>query len=296
MLSAHDYFHQLNKDYLAIHRQKEDLFWTTHMATSDAHDASEQAEKQWNTFISNPNRIREIKDLLNNLSDAKDTEDVKHGLTGWLALFEANVLESDTAQAQKSQLIAMETALFKAKQAYKLSYIDDKGNRIEAGLPTIGAALMTNTTEASRKSAHDTFLALEQWVLNNGFIELVKARNAFARSQGFATYFDYSVQKTEHMSSEQLFTILDDFEQRTREAHDRSLQTLIADKGEAAVAAHNFRFFVSGDAMRDLDPYLPFSMSLRRWQESFGRLNIDYSGAELTLDLLDRDGKYQNGF
>ncbi|KGK69275.1 hypothetical protein NA76_16815 [Vibrio vulnificus] len=28
----------------------------------------------------------------------------------------------------------------------------------------------------------------------------------------------------------------------------------------------------------------------------FGRLNIDYSGAELTLDLLDRKGKYPNGF
>jgi oligoendopeptidase F len=41
---------------------------------------------------------------------------------------------------------------------------------------------------------------------------------------------------------------------------------------------------------------MPFSRSLRAWVESFGRLNIDYSGAELTLDLLDRKGKYQNGF
>ena len=48
--------------------------------------------------------------------------------------------------------------------------------------------------------------------------------------------------------------------------------------------------------MRDLDPYVPFSKSLRRWVESFGRLNIEYSGAELTLDLLDRKGKYPNGF
>ncbi|GAM56113.1 probable peptidase [Vibrio ishigakensis] len=48
--------------------------------------------------------------------------------------------------------------------------------------------------------------------------------------------------------------------------------------------------------MRDLDPYVPFSKSLRRWVESFGRLNIDYSKAELCLDLLDRKGKYPNGF
>lgn len=48
--------------------------------------------------------------------------------------------------------------------------------------------------------------------------------------------------------------------------------------------------------MRELDPYVPFSKSLRRWVESFSRLNINYSGADLTLDLLDRKGKYQNGF
>ena len=30
--------------------------------------------------------------------------------------------------------------------------------------------------------------------------------------------------------------------------------------------------------------------------ESFGRLHIDFSQADLTLDLLDRPGKYQNGF
>ncbi len=44
--------------------------------------------------------------------------------------------------------------------------------------------------------------------------------------------------------------------------------------------------------MNDLDPYVPFSKSLRRWIESFGRLNIEYSQATLKLDLLDRKGKY----
>ena len=37
-------------------------------------------------------------------------------------------------------------------------------------------------------------------------------------------------------------------------------------------------------------------MQRSRWIESFGRLNINYSGADLTLDLLDREGKFQNGF
>ncbi|NMT19248.1 peptidase M3, partial [Vibrio parahaemolyticus] len=78
----------------------------------------------------------------------------------------------------------------------------------------------------------------------------------------------------------------------TRQSHQNSLQQLAQEKGAAALHGHNFIFSFAGDAMRDLDPYVPFSKSLRRWVESFGRLNIDYSAAELTLDLLDRKGKY----
>ncbi len=89
---------------------------------------------------------------------------------------------------------------------------------------------------------------------------------------------------------------MDDFEQRTRDSHFTSLAELAQSKGEQALQGHNFIYSFAGDVMRELDPYVPFSQSLRRWVESFGRLNIEFSGAELTLDLLDRKGKYPNGF
>lgn len=85
------------------------------------------------------------------------------------------------------------------------------------------------------------------------------------------------------MTTEQLFTILDDFEQRTRDRHFTSLAELAQSKGEQALQGHNFIYSFAGDVMRELDPYVPFSQSLRRWVESFGRLNIEFSGAELTL-------------
>ncbi|MBL8507407.1 MAG: hypothetical protein JNM11_03010 [Chitinimonas sp.] len=53
---------------------------------------------------------------------------------------------------------------------------------------------------------------------------------------------------------------------------------------------------MSGDVVRQMDPYLPFGRGLLRWVESFRRLGIRYRGATLQLDLLDRKGKYQNGF
>jgi oligoendopeptidase F len=98
------------------------------------------------------------------------------------------------------------------------------------------------------------------------------------------------------MTPEQLFTILDDFEERTRQSNLDSLQNLENKLGSSALTGFNFNYSWSGDTAAALDPYFSFKYSLRRWVESFGRLNIEYSEAELTLDLLDRKGKYQNGF
>ena len=45
-----------------------------------------------------------------------------------------------------------------------------------------------------------------------------------------------------------------------------------------------------------LDPYFPFEKALENWGRSFSKLGIEYKGATMTLDLLDRKGKYSNGF
>lgn len=218
------------------------------------------------------------------------------GLSGWLAMFESHAIEGEKAQALKNQLIAFEAELFEKKQNHVQTFTDENGEQVEGSLPVLSSTIRTNNHEEVRQSAHQALLNLEQWLLQNGFIELIKLRNQFARSLGYATFFDYSVQKTEKMSSEQLFEILEDFEQRTRDAHLNSLENLAKEKGASALTGFNFVYSFAGDVMRDLDPYVPFSKSLRRWVESFGRLNIDYSGATLTLDLLDRKGKYPNGF
>jgi hypothetical protein len=108
--------------------------------------------------------------------------------------------------------------------------------------------------------------------------------------------FDYKVRKNEQMSSEQLFAILDDFEARTVGANLRALAELRARHGAGATDGWNLRFHVSGDTIRQMDPYLPFAKGVRRWVESFRRLGISYRGATMQLDLLERPGKYQNGF
>ncbi|MFM2482536.1 M3 family metallopeptidase [Celerinatantimonas sp. YJH-8] len=298
-MSATDFLNDLNHQYLAIHRRKEDLFWETYMGTSDDHEGSAAAQTQWTHFLSDASHIAEVKaqiEMAQHIADQKEQQATVQGLQGWLAMFQAHAIESPEAKALKNDLIQFEADFFERKQHLAMYYTDEQGQRQEASLPSLRAAIHTNNHESVRRSAHQALLDVEQWLLGNGFLELVKLRNRFARSLGYANFFDYSVEKTEHMTCEQLFAILDDFEQRTREHHLHSLAVLKEQKGDQALSGHNLVYSFSGDVMRELDPYVPFSQSLRRWVESFSRLGIDYSGAELTLDLLDRKGKYQNGF
>jgi len=296
-LNPQCYFNQLNEDYLNLHQAKEDLFWQTYMATSSDSSGFADAEAALNAFISDPNRIQVTRNQLQSLQENNNPDtDLVEGLSGWLAFFEANAIESESGRLMMSELIHAESALFAKRKDYLMYFENEQQIREQASLTVLSAAIRTSNNEAVRRSAHQALLDLEQWVIHNGFIALVKQRNAFARHQGFRNFFDYKINKTEQMSPEQLFTILDDFEQRTRERNLQSINTLAKDKGQTAIEGHNFSYMYSGDAARQLDPYVPFSKSLRRWVESFGRLNIDYSQAELTLDLLDRPGKYQNGF
>ncbi|WP_429195024.1 M3 family metallopeptidase [Aeromonas veronii] len=289
---ARTYFNQLNADYLQVHRRKEDLFWSTYMGTSDDQAGFTAAEQAYKAFCANPARLPELREML----VQADEDDLKRGLQGWIAFFECNVIEDPAAAALMDELVAAEAALFARRKGLKLTLLDEQGQQIAGSLPAASTSLAASPNEAVRQSALAMFHTLEQWVVGNGFLEVVAIRNRFARAMGYRDYFDYKVRKNEQMSPEQLFVILDDFIARTDARLQQSLVELKAAKGEAALLPHNLRYSVSGDVTRQLDPYVPFSRALRDWVESFRRLGIQYRGATLTLDLLTREGKYENGF
>ncbi len=299
MQSARAFFVSLNHDYLHVHKSKEDLFWDTYMAVSDDHAAFARAEQAFKAFVADPARLAEVRAHLARLDRTPECEEqraLRHGLQGWLALFECNIIDNETARQHMHELIEMEAALFARRREYTMSHINEQGEREEASLGTLSTNMGTNPDEAARKSSHDALLGLERWVLDHGFLDIVRKRNELAQSLGYPNYFDYKLRKNEQMSPGQLFAILDDFETRTRAANRRTLAKLAGDKGEDALKPYNLRYHMSGDITRRLDPYLPFAKGLERWLESFRRLGITYRGALMQLDLLERQGKYQNGF
>ncbi|MCD4503673.1 M3 family metallopeptidase [Chromobacterium piscinae] len=292
-------FDALNRDYLAIHKAKEDLFWDTYMAVSDDDAGFARAEGVFKDFISSPERLARTKAAiakLETLPAGAERDALLHGFKGWQALFDSNIIESDEARRLMTELVALESELFSKRRGYKMRHINEAGELEEATLSGLSTNMGTNRDEAARKSSHDALMGLERWALDNGFIAIVGKRNALARSLGYADYFEYKVKKNEQMTPDQLFAILDDFEARTRDANQRALDQLQAKHGDGALLAHNLRFHMSGDVIRQMDPYLPFSKAVERWVLSFRRLGIQYRGATMQLDLIERQGKYQNGF
>ncbi|MBE5202815.1 peptidase M3 [Pectobacterium sp. FL60-S17] len=301
MQQVADYFNALNRDYLAVHQAKEELFWQLYMGTGND-DVSEHfsaAESAYKRFISQPQRLAELRTHLATLENSPRDEQqqaLSHGLQGWYRFFDCNVIEDPQAQALMDEIITAESALYAKRKSYEMTHLDAKGERVSASLGELLTNQTTNDTEAYRQSSQQALCDLEQWLLQNGFPELISLRNRFARQMGYRNYFDYKVNKTERMTPEQLFAILDPFEEQTREANTRSLKNLADEKGEEALQPWNIRYASAGDVTRQLDPYFPFSASLERWINSFKRLRIGFNGAEMQLDLLVRKGKYENGF
>ncbi|MFJ5360155.1 M3 family metallopeptidase [Pectobacterium sp. CHL-2024] len=301
MQQVADYFNALNRDYLAVHQAKEELFWQLYMGAGND-DVSERfsaAESAYKRFISQPQRLAELRTHLATLENSPRDEQqqaLSHGLQGWYRFFDCNVIEDPQAQALMDEIITAESALYAKRKSYEMTHLDAKGERVSASLGELLTNQTTNDTEAYRQSSQQALRDLEQWLLQNGFPELISLRNRFARQMGYRNYFDYKVNKTERMTPEQLFAILDPFEEQTREANTRSLKNLADEKGEEALQPWNIRYASAGDVTRQLDPYFPFSASLERWINSFKRLRIGFNGAEMQLDLLVRKGKYENGF
>ncbi|MEI7353861.1 M3 family metallopeptidase [Pectobacterium versatile] len=301
MQQVADYFNALNRDYLAVHQAKEELFWQLYMGTGND-EVSERfsaAESAYKRFISQPQRLAELRTHLATLENSPPDEQqqaLSHGLQGWYRFFDCNVIEDPQAQALMDEIITAESALYAKRKSYEMTHLDAKGERVSASLGELLTNQTTNDTEAYRQSSQQALRDLEQWLLQNGFPELISLRNRFARQMGYRNYFDYKVNKTERMTPEQLFAILDPFEEQTREANTRSLKNLADEKGEDALQPWNIRYASAGDVTRQLDPYFPFSASLERWINSFKRLRIGFNGAEMQLDLLVRKGKYENGF
>lgn len=293
--ASHPLLHELNQGYLRVHRGKEEAFWREKMALR-AHVSGEFATQEiaWQTFCANPGYMPRLREAL---ADPSLTAMDRLGLEGWQRFFTAHTIESQAARDLQTRIVGLEGDLARARGAMKLGYQDPHGaGFVPASSIKLGLLLRTSPDAALREAAFRGLQSIEGEVLQRGFLEIVKARNALGRMLGYEDYYDFKVSRNEGFSKKRLFEILDDLVAKTRHAGTTAVAEAEKRHGPMAREGFNLPYLMAGDLTAKLDPYFSFGDALLRWGRSFTALGIRYRGATLTLDLLDRSGKYENGF
>ena len=295
MKEIHPLITELNSLYLSVHTAKEDSFWALYMALKGYEQGSfERNEQKYKTFISDSSWIPKLKEALKqeDLSDEEET-----ALKGWLRFFKTNAVENHDAAELLKEIISLEGELNRKREEFTPGYTDpDTGKFTETGSSRLSLIINTHPSENRREAAWEGLRAIEPEVLKNGFPEIVAQRNRLGRMLGYEDYYDYKVQINEGISKRELFEIMDQLVDATEGPARKIMEDLKKEKYNGAAKPWNYRYYTRGDLTVKLNPYFPFSKALPTWGKSYTGMGIRYRDAELTLDLLYRKGKHENGF
>jgi Peptidase family M3 len=300
MTTLSSYLHDLQTLHLTLHSRKEDLFWAAKMGLSGAAAQAQAelaaAEIELNRFLQDPSRLRRLRELAGSAGAAPSPLEQRI-LSGWIALFEAHAIDSEEGRALSEEIVDLEQRLQTQRATMQLGYTDPHTGRFERA-SSVKLALMARTDpdEARRRAAFEGLRSIETFVLEHGFLDIVRKRNQLGRLLGFEDFYDWRVAVVERTRKRTLFALLDDLLARTAERARHELDSFARAHGSSALEPYNFGYLRTGSLTRRLDPYFGFGPALRRWCASFAALGVRYQGATLTLDLLDRPGKYENGF
>ncbi|MFM2153778.1 MAG: hypothetical protein RL199_2213 [Pseudomonadota bacterium] len=298
MSNLSDAVRAARSEYLALHTAKEDLFWTVKMGLAADKDAAAKAladvEIALNAFVQSPERLAKLVEVQ---KGPGGTPAEREELAGWIRLFRCQTLENVEARALSADIVKAEAALGRERGAMPLGFHDPRTGKFEAASSNKLALLVANDPdERVRKAAFEGLRSIEPYVLSKGFLEIVRMRNKLGRMLGYEDYYDWKVSVAEGMRKRDVFARLEAFLKATEARTNEELAKFAEKHGPSALEPWNFGFLRSGALAKELDPYFPFAESFGRWGRSFAAMGVKYRGARLTLDLVDRAGKYENGF
>jgi hypothetical protein len=287
---------EIDASYARLHTAKEDAFWTARMGLADdaelAQRELDRREIALQRFLQDPERLKAARAAL---AAAFEGEDLIRA-TGWVRTFECHAIESPAARALAEEITEEEGRLERERGEMALGYADPERGFVRASSVKLAQILRSEGDRRVRRAAWDGLRSIERFVLERGFLELVKKRNRLGRMLGAEDYYDWKTRRVEGMAKADVFALLDELEERTRAAGERAVRELAERHGAAAETPWSVLFLSTGDVTREQDAYFPFRAALERWGRSFAALGIRYAGATLVLDLVDRRGKYENGF
>ncbi len=315
LLCRRNLLKKLNQEYLRLHRSKESKYWAHTMGLASKVDgAYNEAELQLILWRSDPVYVPQIDAALRTRApewirrlmdrfggfilgmDRQSTAGVNEGLKEWRRYFEINAYPDKALSEINRRILALEEKLAEDKAALELNYTDSAGITHKATISKLRTLVGAEPDAESRRNAWKSLEEVEKAVLASTYIDVIKARREFAAAAKFPSFYDYRTNSAEQMTSDAIFAVLDDLELNTREAARRYVEQVKEEHGADALQPWNFSFVTNGDLEAKMDPYFPFAESVKRWGQTFSALGVNFRNAELSIDLIDRQNKTQNGF
>lgn len=288
MQTALQFIDSLNTTYARLHKEYERLFWISYMGDHTVDKAKDSALAKRDAFRSDLEYVKKINKYLKTSSPK-----IKKRFAMWLDFFSRYQAPPEVL-GLKRRINLLESKIHKGLATRKEGYVDPYTKKfIVASSMQMRTIIGTNSDEKIRKAC---FEAREKMATDfiEEYVEMIKLRNQFAQTLGYEDFYDYKVRREDGMTKKELFAILDPIYEKTKYAFAdiRKLEKNMPGLRKP----WNFSYMLSGDFAKEEDPFFQFDEALLRWGRSFAALGVDFRGGTLTLDLIDRKGKYSNGF
>lgn len=287
--SANELITYLNTTYAKLHTTYEDYFWQSYMGDHSINNAKEDAQTARDAFRSNESLKNSVEIFIK-----KSSGTIIERLRYWNHFFSVYQVP-EIAKKLKQKIAILETSIEKKRSIRKEGYIDPSTTMfVKKSENAMRGLSVTENSEDIRKAC---FVAMQELAENaiDDYVTLVGLRNEFARVIGYEDFYDYKLQLEEGMTKKELFTLWDSIYDKTKYAFS-DIRALEKKEKPGLRKPWNFGFMMAGSFVKEEDPYYPFDQALSRWGTSFAALGISFQNGSLVLDLLDRKGKYSNGF
>lgn len=281
---------KLNLRYSKLHESYERLFWTSYMGDHGMDERMNQAQIARDAFRSDAR----LRDTVRSLLAQKTTKGkARESLLEWERFF-GLYQTPQSALAIRKKVADLESQVLKRRSDAKQGYIDPASRKFVAASENKMRTMMsTDPDEAVRKAC---FNALEKLPLPNLglYIQIIRARNEYARTLGYEDFYAYRLAVDDGMTKKELFGLFEAIYDKTKFGFDQIRELEKSMPGLRK--PWNMGYMMTGDFTKEEDPYFGFEEALMYWGRSFAALGVDFAGGTVTLDLLDRKGKYNNGF
>ena len=278
------------------HRAFEENFWATKMGLAGASkEALVRTNGEYEDFLADEGNLQAVVAALQ--ADAGEVaEGDRRALEIAQRTFECYQMPAEARPLKEALLKEGAVLEGDVRGAMKLGYINPAdGEFVQASSVQLRNLMRTAADEKERRACYEGLRTIGPHVAEQ-FCKVVKMRNQLAKALGHEDFYQYKVLAAEGFGKDTLFEMLDSLEERTRPIMEAARKRLAEDKGDDALQPWNISQALSGESAKLKDPYFPFAGAVSAWGRSFAALGIKYRQATMRLDLLDRQGKYSNGF